>query len=211
VPFLSGEAWKSSGGNANGRKPGTRNKRTQEILDLISQRGDKDPIDFLSEIISKESNYPHELKVQAANYLLPYKHSKCGATPALRYIPEPVELPHLGPTSIDQANANINYISTRKAAGTIDLDFADSLIADNNKIASNLIAEEELKLKMIAQHGAPEQIIQIQGGLPELPGTNITMPVLNNGHTIDAIPAPVLETAETNSAPPSKPEPKDVP
>jgi len=39
-------------GNPNGRKPGSRNKRTQEVLDLIQARGDKDPLDALSEIIT---------------------------------------------------------------------------------------------------------------------------------------------------------------
>jgi hypothetical protein len=185
VTFAPGES-----GNPSGRKPGSKNKRTQEILDLLQERGDKDPLDFLSEVITQPNHYPAELKLQAANYLAPYLHSKYGTKIPPRYIMEPVVLPHPEPTSIDQANANINYISARKAAGTIELDFADSLIADNCTIANNIIAEEELRLKMIGQHGAPEQTIRIEGGLPELPGTNITMPILNNGHVIDVIAAP---------------------
>ena len=35
-------------GNPEGRPKGSRNKRTQEILDLIQGRGDKDPLDALS-------------------------------------------------------------------------------------------------------------------------------------------------------------------
>jgi hypothetical protein len=187
MPFQSGEAWN---GNAAGRKPGSRNKRTQELLDLLSSRGDKDPLDFLSQIIS-HPHHSQELQVQAANYLAPYLHSKYGTKIPPRYIMEPVVLPHPEPTSIEQTNTNINYISARKAAGTIELDFADSLINDNRVIANNLIAEEELKLNFSnSPHAMHEQTIQITGGLPELPGTNITMPVLNNGHTIDAIAAP---------------------
>jgi hypothetical protein len=69
MPFQSGEEWQKSGGNANGRKPGSRNKSTQEILDLIQSRGDKDPLDFLSEVITSPNHYSHELKVQASKTL----------------------------------------------------------------------------------------------------------------------------------------------
>ena len=151
-------------------------------------------MDFLSEIVSGNGEYPKELKVTAANYLAPYLHSKYGTKIPPRYIMEPVELPHLEPTSIEQANTNINYISARKAAGTLDLEFANSLINDNRVIANNIVAEEELKLKLTAQHGHPNQVIRIEGGLPPLPGTNVIMPELgagqgqelpHNGHTLD--------------------------
>jgi hypothetical protein len=39
---------------------------------------------------------------------------------------------------------------------------------------------EEAKL-ITAQGGGPEQVIKIEGGLPELPGTRVEMPV-PNGH-----------------------------
>jgi hypothetical protein len=180
MPFQAG-----NNANPKGRPVGSRNRRTQEILDLISQRGDKDPLDFLSEVISSQNHYPVEQKISASNILAPYLHSKYGAKIPPRYITEPVVLPHPQPTSIDQANANINYISARKANGAIDLDFADSLIADNKVIANNLIAEEELKLKIAASPGGSDGTINIaiQGGLPELPGTSVIMP--HNGHAIE--------------------------
>ena len=64
-----------------------------------------------------------------------------------------------------------------KAQGRVDLDFAESLIADNRTNANNLIAEEELKLMMAnSPNAAREQIIRIEGGLPALPGTEVIMP-----------------------------------
>jgi hypothetical protein len=141
---------------------------------------------LLSEIVSSEKE-PKELRVQAANFLLPYKYGKCGALTPLRYISEPVALPR--PTTIEQANANIALISDMKTQGQIDLDFADSLIADNRTIANNIIAEEELKLKIAAQGPTGELSIRIEGGLPELPGTNISMPHMNGvngqGHALN--------------------------
>jgi hypothetical protein len=127
------------GNNANptGRPVGSRNKRTEEIFLRLEARGDKDPADLLSEIVTSE-NETKELRVQAANFLLPYKYGKRGSIPSPRYIEEPIDLPR--PTSLDIANENIALISELKAQGRIDLDFADSLIADNRTIANNITA-----------------------------------------------------------------------
>jgi hypothetical protein len=191
MPYESGEAWK---GNASGRPKGTRNKRTQEILDMIAERGDTDPLDYLSGIVSGNGQYTTEQKTIAANYLLPYKHSKCGTTPVPRYIAEPIELPHLKPQTLEQINENINFITELKAQGRLDIDIADSFINGQRAIANNLIAEEELKLKIANSPAAlGDQTIQIVGGLPALPGTSIIMPEMNgmNGHAIEGIPQPV--------------------
>jgi hypothetical protein len=57
-----------------GRPKGSRNRRTKEIIDRLQARGDLDPIDFLSTIVTNEEE-PKELRVQASNVLLPYLHS----------------------------------------------------------------------------------------------------------------------------------------
>jgi hypothetical protein len=120
---------------------------------------------------------------------MPYKYGKHGSIPPLRYIDEPIQLPE--PITIEQANKNIAYISNLKAQGLIDLDFANSLIADNTTIANNLIAEEELRYK-ISPPETRDTTIRVEGGLPSLPGTRIDMPLVN-GHTADAcaLAAPV--------------------
>jgi hypothetical protein len=166
---------------STGRPPGAPNKRTNELRYRLQNRGDVDPADFCSQIVSSP-NEPTELKLQAANFLLPYLYPKRGAVATPRYIDEPIQLPE--PATIEQANKNIAYISNLKAQGLIDLDFANSLIADNTTIANNLIAEEELKFK-ISPPETRDQTITITGGLPALPGTRIDMPQLN-GHTADA-------------------------
>jgi hypothetical protein len=67
------------GNNLGGRPKGSRNRRTQEIFDIFEARGDKDPIDVLSDLITHTSN--EKLKVQACNILAPYKHSKRSTAP----------------------------------------------------------------------------------------------------------------------------------
>jgi hypothetical protein len=71
-------------------------------IDLLQSRGDKDPLDFLSEVITSTNHYSDELKVQAANYLTPYLHSKRSvAAPAPRYVDSPVQVPNF--QSVDEA------------------------------------------------------------------------------------------------------------
>jgi hypothetical protein len=86
-----------------GRPPGSRNRRTQQLLDLLQSRGDKDPLDFLSEVITTENQYPAELKVSASNILAPYLHSKRGTAPALRYVDTPVQVPQFN--TVQEAEA----------------------------------------------------------------------------------------------------------
>ena len=180
---------------SNGRPPGAANRRSEQLRIRLRDRGDIDPADFCSSIVSSQTE-PTELKLQAANFLLPYLYPKRGAVATPRYIDEPVQLPE--PATIEQANKNIAYISNLKAQGLIDLDFANSLIADNTTIANNLIAEEELKFKLNPPE-TRDQTITIRGGLPSLPGTNITMPVLN-GHAVSE----QLLTAPADVVPPGQ-------
>jgi hypothetical protein len=72
------------------------------------------------------------------------------------------------------------------------------LIADNTTIANNLIAEEELKFKLSPPE-TRDTTIRIEGGLPSLPGTNITMPVIN-GHSVSE----QLLSAPTEFVPPDQ-------
>jgi hypothetical protein len=196
--------------NPNGRPKGSRNKRTEDLWSRLEARGDKDPADILSSIASNE-NEPQELRVQAANCLLPYKYGKHGSIIAPRYIEEPIDLPR--PTTLEQANSNIALISEMKAQGRIDLDFANSLIADNRAIANNLIAEEELKIKIANNRSlSADTVIRLEGGLPPLPGTDIIMPVINgelNGKTIDhEPPRPAIEAPDQSTLPPPAEDPQ---
>ena len=194
---------------STGRPPGSPNKRSEELRRRLKDRGDTDPAEFCSSIVSSETEST-ELKLAAANYLLPYLYPKRGAVPTPRYIDEPVQLPE--PVTIEQANRNIAYISNLKAQGLIDLDFANSLIADNTTIANNLIAEEELKFK-ISPPETRDSTIRIEGGLPALPGTNVTMPVLDgrsvtNGHALEPPPpvVPAIESAPNSQDPEPPPQ-----
>jgi hypothetical protein len=100
---------------------------------------------------------------------LPFKYSKRGTTPQP---PDPrfvtIDVRITKATTVTQGRENLQFISELKIEGRIEVDYADSLFAEHTKILDALIEEAKL-----AAQGADnaEQLIQITGGLPLLPGT----------------------------------------
>jgi hypothetical protein len=70
-----------------------------------------------------------------------------------------------------------------KAQGQIDLVTADSLINDQRVVLNAMVDEAKL-LAAQGDPSVPQQIV-ITGGLPAIPGTNITMPEQLNGHHLE--------------------------
>jgi hypothetical protein len=195
-------------GNPNGRPVGSRNKRTQEIIKEIQKLGHKDCLMRLSEIVHSEADT--SLAISAAAHLAPYMHGKMGTIPAPRYVEQTFEVPSF--QSIDQAEDYLAEIPQRVARG--ELDFQSALDFSNlvrNWVETKL-AHTNTDLKVQAQGGG-DATIRIEGGLPQLPGTNINMTnklVLDhNGHdVIDHMPEPVPAIIPPHGAPEP---PKDDP
>ena len=189
--------------NPKGRIPGSRNRRTQQILDLIQGRGDKDPLDALSEIIttSKDPN----IIATASNILAPYLHSKKSTTAAPRFVPELIEVPSF--QSIDEAENFLNSIATRLGLGEVNSQSALEINTLVKTWINSRRADQELQLKIEAQGGGGDQTIHISGGLPELPGTSVIfdetavgrMNGHTNGHVIDHEPTAALKSKAKNS------------
>jgi hypothetical protein len=174
-------SWKEGqSGNPSGRPPGARNRGSYELRERLKARGDKDPAEFLSDIISS-SNASTECKIAASNALMPYYHSKLGATPvepAKIYLEIQIQYPCPDPKTMDQVNSNIWHLNDLMNTGLLDREWGVNLINVQRAIGNNIIDQ----CKLITAQGDPnaQQIIKIEGGLPQLPGTNITMPM--NGH-----------------------------
>jgi hypothetical protein len=170
---------------------GSRNNRTKEIVNQIVAAGYKDPLVTLAELQATDPD--PGIRATAANMLAPYLHSKNMAKPVPPdpvYFEQAVTLPR--PTNIREAYENILKLSEMKALAQLDVATADSLINDQRVVLNAMVDEA----KLIAAQCDPnaQQVIKIEGGLPELPGTNITMPQLN-GHDHNALPGqgPVIE------------------
>jgi len=107
----------------------------------------------------------------------------------------------------------IPEVAALVAHGQLDFQAGQNLSALAKNWIDAQYAREELAIKQInAGTTEHEQTIRIEGGLPALPGTNITMPVLDghaaNGHAL-AAPEPAVPAIESapaaNAAPETKP------
>jgi hypothetical protein len=107
-------------GNSIGKLGGRR--RVPSLAERLKTRGDKDPIEYLSSLLSDEKVSP-ETKVHAAAAVAPYVHPKCGAT----FAPKPFELQKL--TTLEEAGAETLRIAGAVATGELDHDTGEFLIA----------------------------------------------------------------------------------
>jgi hypothetical protein len=132
--------------------------------------------------------------------LAPYVHSKRGTVPSPRFLSEQIEVPQF--TSITQAEDYLASIPVLLAKGEIDSQTALELSTLTKNRLDAIYARQDYDLKLAAQGGGAEQNIRIEGGLPQLPGTNIIglggeePPPRVNGHNghgpvIDHSDAPV--------------------
>jgi Family of unknown function (DUF5681) len=194
-----GHLWtKGETGNPNGRPKGSRNKRTQEILDLIQARGDKDPLDALSDIVTK--NQDPAIVAQASNILAPYLHSKRSTTPAPRFFPEAISVPTF--TSIEQAEDYLAQLPVLLGNCSLDSQSALELSTLVRNWIEAKLAHTGMDIKVTASGGSGDQRIVITGGLPVLPGCQAMILPKLNGHEIngEALPAPSpAEQTQTES------------
>jgi len=175
--------------HSKGRPTGARNRSSYELREKLKARGDRDPAEFLSSIVS-DNTQSTEVRIAASGQLMPYYHSKLGATPVPPppvYVQEAVSLP--APSTIRQAYENISRLSEMKAQGQLDFATADSLINDQRVILNALVDEAKL---IAAQGPTGDMTIHIEGGLPSLPETNIAMP-LANGHELPHPGSPLID------------------
>jgi len=112
-----------------------------------------------------------------------YMHSKMQSTPAPRVVEEldiPTQFTHLS-----DAEAFLAKITVLVARGQLDIQSGIELSSLVKNWIDSQYAREELNIKQINAGAVDnEQVIRVTGGLPPLPGTNITMPVLN-GHAVE--------------------------
>jgi hypothetical protein len=182
-------------GNPNGRPIGSRNKRTKEIIQQIIESNNKDPLITLSEISSSDPD--SSIRAAAANMLAPYMHSKMQSTPASRFIEQSIDIPQF--THLSDAEQFLAKITALVSNGQLDIQTGLELSTLAKAWIDSQYSREELAIKQYnAGSTEHEQTIHITGGLPQLPGTSIVMPVLDgkpvtNGHAlaapVDAVPA----------------------
>jgi hypothetical protein len=164
------------------------------------------------------------LRTQIANNIASYFHPRQGVVPPPPpRFEEQITLPHPRPATIPQARENITYLIDLKTTGRIDRKWGDNLIADQRILLNCLLDEAKL---LAANGDVGDQVIHIQGGLPPLPGTNITMPQLGDQNGFDLLKdntaflkdvtgarqaSPPGDPSEVPSNPPAPPKAPDTP
>src|SRR5262249_10161465 len=171
MPWAPGQS-----GNPNGYS-GPRNRRRHEVFDIIKNLGHKDALETLSYLQHNEQIEPG-LRIAAAAALAPYCHPKMQATPTPRFVDLQIDIPEF--THVSDAEAFLAKIALLCARGHLDIQSAQELPGLVKLWIDSQYQREELNYK-ISPPETRDATIRIEGGLPALPGTNITMPTLEHG------------------------------
>src|SRR6516164_8812153 len=154
---------------SEGRPVGSRNRRSFELEERLRNRGDTDPADFLSSLITNQ-NESTELRLAASNYLLPYLYSKRGAMPPPRYVELEVDVSEF--SHVSDAENFLAKIALLVARGHLDIQSGQELSALVKTWIDCQYQKDELAFK-ISPPETRDTTITITGGLPALPGTRI--------------------------------------
>ena len=124
------------------------------------------------------------LRISAAQAAAPYQFARKLSVAPPQYIHTEVDVPDFD--SIEAAEAFLVELTTRVASAELDYQSSDEIARRVQGWINNKRADQEIEIKRAAQGDlSGDQIIKIEGGLPSLPGTNVTMPHEANGHVLE--------------------------
>jgi hypothetical protein len=165
---------KGIGGNPRGRPKGSRDRTPRNVWELLRSRGDRDPLDILSEFASSQLVEPN-LRIQAAVALAGYYHGK---RPAMRFVEGITGL--RAPASIEEARQYIARLAYLVAIGRIDIDGAEAIKSQlQSFIDATVGSEVDQRLRALEEMARQQQAagtgfgatIVVESTLPRMPGT----------------------------------------
>jgi hypothetical protein len=191
--FQPGQSGNPKGYNGP-RHTSNRHRVHREVAEQIKALGHKDALLTLSEI-QNDPTKDDNLRVSAAGLLAPFQHPKLQAIPTARFIENPIDVPDL--QTIEDAESFLAKIAVSTARGELDFQSALELSTIVKAWIDSKNAHTTIDLKAVAQNATDgDQVIRIEGGLPSLPGTNVTMPRLEHGANVNGYP--LLEPSTLN-------------
>jgi hypothetical protein len=190
--------WKPTNGfkpghaaNPRGRPRGSGDRTPRNVWDILRNRGDRDPLDVLSEFASSQLVDPN-LRI-AAVALAGYRHGK---RPPLRFVEGITGLK--APTTIEEARQYLARLAYLVAEGRIDLDGAAAIREQlQSYVDATVGAEVDQRLRVLeelargqAARGGFGGAVTVVGGMPVLPGCETTLIMPNTAApTIEHQPA----------------------
>jgi hypothetical protein len=145
----------------------------------------EDPILFQHRLLSDET-IPAPTRAVIANQIAPYYRPRLGVMEPAKFVQTPIEVPTFA--TIEDAEAFLIQLAQRVASQELDIETVATVSARVLDWIHSKRAGQELEIKRLnATQDTGDTTIRIEGGLPELPGTSITMPQLN-GHEHNSLP-----------------------
>jgi hypothetical protein len=152
------------------RRKGSLGKTPANVWKLLAERGDRDPLDVLSEFTSSNCVDP-ALRIQAATALSGYRHGKRSAQ---RWISNITGMD--APRSVEDATAYIARISELMVTGKIDVDAGAAVVGTlqsyiDAKVGSDLeqrMQAAEVLIAELLRRGVGAAVV-VEGGMPPLP------------------------------------------
>jgi hypothetical protein len=150
---------------------------------------------------ANDPSVPTSLRISAAAAAAPYEQSKLLPVAGPVYLYSKINIDDF--KSIEEAESFLLTLSQREAAGELE-SMSVQTVSERVRLWIQLKRQgQELDIKRLAQgQETGDQIIRIEGGLPALPGTNVTMPSLN-GHDKNGLLPPQPRQIESSPAPES--------
>jgi hypothetical protein len=193
--------WKvGESGNPSGRPTLSQDERDyrsaakwrHEYLRRVREDGLGDPLFFLHQQAFNEA-LPLGLRCSLAQGILPFLYPKIGYIAPPKYIDHSFDVQRF--QTEEDAEAHILDVVKLVTAGELGMEAANGLVSLTRQWIDSKRQGQELELKR-AQAGdiTGDQLIRIEGGLPELPGTSISMPHQLNGHVIASLPGAAIES-----------------
>jgi hypothetical protein len=164
-------------GNTPGRPVGSQNKIISEVYRIYKERGYRHPAIYCADVYEDERE-PKERRDEMAKAALTwFPKEKFRA-----HHHYDIEVPEF--QSIQDAENFLARLPVLLGRCEIESQLALELSTLTKNWIDAKYDRDKLQLQINAAGGGPEPHIHITGGLPELPGTRITMPQLN-GHEIN--------------------------
>ena len=168
----------------------------------------EDPVLFQHRLLTDET-IPKSHRAVIANQIAPYYRPRLGIMEPAKYVQTPIEVPEF--TTIEEAEAFLLQLAQRVAAQELDLDSVAAVSARVLDWVHSKRAGLELQIKRLNATGdTGDTTIRIEGGLPQLPGTDIIMPERElNGHQLEltAVVNPQASVPDPVSSPQEESKP----
>jgi hypothetical protein len=190
-----------------GRPQGSRNKGSYELRERLKARGDIDPAEFLSSLASDKSK-SDELRMAASANLMPYLYSKLGAITPPTFTGTKIAVPEF--LDISDVAKFIRHIIRHIGRGSLSFEHGKEYVDLARQWVHTRYSNDELNIKL-REKGGVDQVLKIivEGGLPALPGTNVTMPTQFNGHDANALMEAAIDDATKPPILPATSHPPD--